>query len=98
MGTVIGCACGCGCVTGIWLLELTGFGFSLEHPTVTETMISTVAKTKVLAFLSQARKRFSALRTLMRVMVVASCRRCGTLGKCKEVAFLRDVDLAAVTC
>src|SRR5271169_4935397 len=37
-----------GCVTGIWLLELTGFGFSLEQPTATEQAISTAAKTSAL--------------------------------------------------
>src|SRR5271165_6143751 len=37
-----------GCVTGIWLLELTGFGFSLEQPTAREQAISTAAKTSAL--------------------------------------------------
>src|ERR1039457_3334363 len=43
----------CGCVTGIWLLELTGFGLSLEQPTVTEQTIRTAAKISALVFLSE---------------------------------------------
>ena len=58
------------------MLELTGFGLSLEQPTVTEQMMSTAAKTSVLAFLPQVRKSlcFIERNALMRVMVVASCR------------------------
>ena len=66
------------CVTGIWLLELTGFGLSLslEQPTVTEQMISTAAKMSALAFLPQATEWvcFMERTALMRVIVVASCR------------------------
>jgi hypothetical protein len=39
--------------TAIGLLELTGFGLSLEQPTVTEQTMSTAAKIKVLVFLPQ---------------------------------------------
>jgi hypothetical protein len=60
-----------GGATGIWLLELTGFGLSLEQPTVTEQTISTAAKINALVFLLQVMERVSAkLRNaLMRVMV-----------------------------
>jgi hypothetical protein len=59
------------CVTGIWLFEVTGFGLSLEQPTVTEQMIRTAAKTAMLACLPQVTElRVSAMlrRALMRVM------------------------------
>src|SRR6266568_8335575 len=65
------------CVTGIWLLELTGFGLSLEQPTVTEQMIKTAANTRAPVCLPQDTElRVSAMlrSVLIRVMVVASCR------------------------
>ena len=58
-------------MTGIWVLELTGFGLSLEQPTVTEQMIRTAAKTAMLPCLPQVTElRVSAMlrRALMRVM------------------------------
>jgi hypothetical protein len=55
------------------LVAVTGFGLSLEQPTVTEQTISTAAKKSVLALLPQV---FAIERiSLMRVMLVASCRR-----------------------
>src|SRR5579864_532149 len=32
------------CVTGIWLVEVAGLGFSLEHPTASEQTIRSAAK------------------------------------------------------
>ena len=58
------------------MLDLTGFGLSLEQPTVTEQMISIAPKMSALVFVPQATERFSAVVriALMRVIVVASCR------------------------
>src|ERR1700685_3157065 len=94
----------CGGGTGIGLLELTGFGLSLEQPTVTEQTISTAAKMSALVFLPQVLALrvlepqatdsvFAMVRSaLVRVIVVASCRRSGTsknaLGVPREIALI----------
>ena len=82
-------------MTGIWLLELTGFGLSLEQPTVTEQTIRTAAKTRALVFLPQVMKlRVSAMLriALMRVMVVASCRVAATWDNAQGAAIGENVD------
>jgi hypothetical protein len=40
-------------VVGDWLVELTGLGLSLEHPTAKEQAIRSAAKTRVLVVLSK---------------------------------------------
>jgi hypothetical protein len=64
-------------VTGVGLLELTGFGLSLEQPTVTEQTISTAAKISAPVFLPQvatglpqARERVSAMVRIALIRVI----------------------------
>jgi hypothetical protein len=59
------------CVTAVWLVELAGFGLSLEQPTVMEHTISSAAKRSALTFFPQAKLGVPAnlLIALMRVMV-----------------------------
>jgi hypothetical protein len=80
-----GCVTAC-CVTGIGLLELTGFGLSLEQPTVTEQTISTAAKTSALVFLPQVMERVSAMvrNALMRVMFGHLLPASGILGNARQ--------------
>ena len=63
--------------TGVGLLELTGFGLSLEQPTVTEQTISTAAKISAPVFLlqvvtglPQARERVSAMVRITLIRVI----------------------------
>src|ERR1700686_64166 len=98
-----GCVTAC-CVTGIWLVELTGFGLSLEQPTVTEQTISTAAKISALVFLPQVMEQVSAkLRNaLMRVMVGHLLPTSGILGNArraprKAVLIWRGLQRWAVT-
>ena len=58
-------------VTAIWLVELAGFGLSVEQPTVMEHTISSAAKRIALMFFPQAKLGVPAnlLIALMRVMV-----------------------------
>src|SRR5580692_61693 len=91
-------------VTGIGLLELTGFGVSLEQPTVTEQTISTAAKIsapvllpQVVTGLPQARERVSALVriTLIRVIGLPPAGE-RHLGKCTMEAKGEGIDSARV--
>jgi hypothetical protein len=56
------------CVMGIWLLELIGFGWSLEHPTVIEQTISSAANTSTPMFFPQATE--SRVESMLRITLV----------------------------
>src|ERR1700758_2045061 len=86
------------CVTGICSFELTGFGLSLEQPTVTEQRIRIPAKTRAPAFLPQVRQLVSFVEriALIRVMFGHLLLTSSTLTPCTAKAASRRIDSAGL--